>query len=95
MCRKIEYNQGSRMVPSISFVLLRSIAMRLERLSADSKWAHRASGLRGDILKVLDEVDLLVVSPERIQVLIDRGYEILESAAREIPESRKSNEQNY
>ena len=30
---------------------------RLERLSVDSHWARRASGLRGNILKVLDETD--------------------------------------
>ena len=36
--------------------LLRLLAERLERLSADSLWARRASGLRGNIIKVLEEV---------------------------------------
>jgi hypothetical protein len=28
---------------------------RLERISADSIWAHRASGVRGSLLRLLDE----------------------------------------
>ena len=35
--------------------LLRLLAERLERLSVDSLWARRASGLRGNIIKVLEE----------------------------------------
>ena len=37
--------------------LLRMLEKRLERLSADSLWARRASGLRGNIIKVLEEID--------------------------------------
>jgi hypothetical protein len=65
--------------------LLFLLASRLERLSADSRWAHRASGLRGNILKILEEAGAGNVSSERVDRLIDRGFLILEAAAREIP----------
>jgi hypothetical protein len=65
--------------------LLFLLASRLERLSADSRWAHRASGLRGNILKIIEETGTGDVSPERVNHLIDRGFLILEAAAREIP----------
>ena len=37
--------------------LLRLMAERLERLSVDSHWARRASGLRGNMIKVLEEIE--------------------------------------
>jgi hypothetical protein len=35
--------------------LVRMLSERLERISADSIWAHRASGVRGSLLRLLDE----------------------------------------
>jgi hypothetical protein len=67
--------------------LLRLLAARLERLSADSRWARRASGLRGNLLKVLEEVDSgQVVAQARLDLLTGRAFEILRLAAREIPD---------
>ncbi len=67
--------------------LLRLLTSRLERLSVDSHWARRASGLRGNIVKVLEEADSgLEVSPERLDLLVNRSFEILRQAAREIPD---------
>jgi hypothetical protein len=66
--------------------LLRLLAERLERLSVDSRWARRASGLRGNIVKVLEEAGSVDVAPERITLLIDRSFEILRAAAAEIPD---------
>jgi len=67
--------------------LLRLLAERLERLSADSLWARRASGLRGNIVKVLEEIDAgRDVPPERLSPLIQRAFEILKHAAQEIPD---------
>ena len=67
--------------------LLRMLAERLERLSADSLWARRASGLRGNIIKVLEEIDAgRDVTPERLSPLIQRAFEILRRAAQEIPD---------
>ena len=67
--------------------LLRLLAGRLERLSVDSLWARRASGLRGNIIKVLNEIDVgQDVKPERLSPLIERAFEVLQHAAQEIPD---------
>lgn len=67
--------------------LLRLLTARLERLSADSHWARRASGLRGNMLKVLEEIDSgQEVASDRLDLLIERGFEILRRAAQEIPD---------
>jgi hypothetical protein len=67
--------------------LLRMIAERLERLSVDSLWARRASGLRGNIIKVLNEIDDgKEVKAARLNPLIERAFEVLRHAAQEIPD---------
>ncbi|MBN2387548.1 MAG: hypothetical protein JXB85_11055 [Anaerolineales bacterium] len=67
--------------------LLRRLAARLERLSVDSIWARRASGLRGNLIKVLTEAEAgEEVAPQRLERLIDRAFEVLRRAAREIPD---------
>ena len=53
---------------------------RLERLSADSYWAHQASGVRGSLLKLIDSRDL---NSEGGEYLVERGFELLEKAAKE------------
>lgn len=50
---------------------------RLERLSADSYWAHRASGVRGSLLRWVE------AGEGDIGVLVERGFEFLEKAAKE------------
>jgi hypothetical protein len=60
---------------------------RLERLSVDSHWARRASGLRGNIVKVLDEADSgQEVSPARLELLTESAFNILRRAAQDIPD---------
>lgn len=67
--------------------LLRLLARRLERLSVDSLWARRASGLRGNIIKVLNEIDAgQEVKSERLPPLIERAFDVLRHAAQEIPD---------
>lgn len=67
--------------------LLRMLAERLERLSVDSHWARRASGLRGNLIKLLAEIDTgQEVEPARISALIQNAFEILKRAAQEIPD---------
>jgi hypothetical protein len=67
--------------------LLRLLVERLERLSVDSHWARRASGLRGNILKVLEEYNAgQEVTPDRISSLTQRTFDILRRAAQEIPD---------
>ncbi len=64
------------------------LSARLERLSADSTWARRASGLRGSLLKAIEAAEKGEVDPvqsqARLERLIRRGFEILENAAREL-----------
>ena len=67
------------------------IAARLERLSADSVWAHRASGLRGSLLRQILGIERLKSEPEEVALAhlsqtIDQGYFILAHAAKEIPD---------
>ena len=56
---------------------------RLERISADSVWAHRASGIRGSLLRELDQ---LQSGEERDgdsqRRLIDSAFNILRDAAK-------------
>jgi len=62
---------------------------RLERLSADSSYAHRASGLRGAILRDLEAIkdpDSSVDLP-RLSERVTQAFEILKLAAQEIPEA--------
>ncbi len=63
---------------------IRLLIYRLERLSADSIWSHRASGIRGSLLKYLDELedhDSQKTSGNLVHIL-DQGYYILEQAAK-------------
>jgi hypothetical protein len=67
--------------------LLRLLVSRLERLSVDSHWARRASGLRGSIVKVLDEADSgRKVSSPRLELLTEAAFDILRRAAQDVPD---------
>jgi hypothetical protein len=67
--------------------LLRLLVDRLERLSVDSRWARRASGLRGNILKVLEEADAgEEPAASRLNLLTDAAFNILHRATHEIPD---------
>jgi hypothetical protein len=67
--------------------LLRLLISRLERLSVDSHWARRANGLRGNIVKVLEESDSgKEIASERLELLTDAAFDILRRAARDIPD---------
>lgn len=66
------------------------LVSRLERLSADSYWAHRASGLRGALLRSLEQLESGQVDEEEtanLDRLFQKGFEILARAAREIKAS--------
>jgi len=68
--------------------LLRMLAARLERLSVDSIWARRASGLRGSLIKALESIDAgLDIPAGQLDMLIERSFQILRNAAREIPDA--------
>jgi hypothetical protein len=71
--------------------LLSMLTRRLERLSVDSVWARRASGLRGSLIKALIAAEAgASPSPEQLDLLIERSFEILSKAAREIPDRDQS-----
>ena len=57
---------------------------RLERIPADSIWAHQASGVRGSLLRMVQQLeDGQELEDQDMNRLISHGFQILESAARE------------
>ena len=64
---------------------------RLERVSADSVWAHRSSGYRGSLLKWIDRSEQLAAAGrplsaehlDNFERLHSVGLEMLAQAARE------------
>jgi hypothetical protein len=71
--------QSPQQVQLVSLLL-----MRLERVSVDSYWAHRASGVRGGLLRVLEKVEAgQAVDESELKRLMNKGFQILERAAQE------------
>jgi len=67
-----------------SIQLIRLLLTRLERVSVDSYWAHRASGVRGALLRALEKIEAgQSVDGSALKRLMDQGFQILERAARE------------
>jgi len=63
--------------------LVRLLLARLERVSVDSYWAHRASGVRGALLRELEKIEAGSVPDEAsLSGLVDQAFRILEQAAR-------------
>ena len=63
------------------------LAARLERLSVDSFWAHRASGVRRSLIRALEDAQEQPAQPEvlaRLETVMPRGYTIVENGAREM-----------
>jgi hypothetical protein len=70
--------------------LLRLLASRLERISVDSHLARRASGLRGNIIKIIERADAgEPISATRMELLIETAFDILRKAAEDIPDLNK------
>lgn len=64
--------------------LIQLLLVRLEHISADSPWAHRASGLRGGLLRALEGTENgEAVQSARVEFLIAAGFHILENVFRE------------
>ncbi|HEX2696361.1 MAG TPA: hypothetical protein VHM28_01550, partial [Anaerolineales bacterium] len=65
--------------------LIKLLLARLERVSVDSYWAHRASGVRGALLKALERIEAgQTIDGVTLKRLTDKGFQILERAAKEI-----------
>ena len=62
--------------------LIRLLLARLERISVDSYWAHRASGIRGSLLRALEKLEAgRPLTGSRLDALMAQGFDILEKAA--------------
>jgi len=63
---------------------LQFLLSRLERISADSAVAYRASGVRGAMLRVVEKLEEgRPVSGADVKRLIESAYLLLQKAARE------------
>ena len=64
--------------------LIGLLIARLERISADSFWAHRASGVKGSLLRLLEKSEKgHHVRETDLKHMVDLGFFILEMAAKE------------
>ena len=64
--------------------LIRLLLARLERISVDSYWAHRASGVRGALVKFLEQMEKgETIDLTSLQASLRVGFEILKRAAEE------------
>ena len=61
--------------------LIHLLLERLERISVDSYWAHRASGVRGALIRSLEVHENPDI--QTLESLSKLGFQILERAARE------------
>ncbi|MCJ7701012.1 MAG: hypothetical protein MUO62_05475 [Anaerolineales bacterium] len=71
--------------PDLRITQAKMLVQRLARLSADSVWAHKASGLRASMDKFLAKIQPLEYDQEQLDDLLHRGFILLEKAAQEIP----------
>jgi len=69
-------------LPTSEEKMIRLLLTRLERIYVDSYWAHRASGVRGALLRAL-ELRENGSQDSKPDLLIAKGFEILKEAARE------------
>ena len=71
-------------IPEPSESLIRLLLARLERISVDSYWAHRASGVRGALVKLLGQMEMgETIDVASLQKNLQVGFEVLEKAAEE------------
>jgi hypothetical protein len=78
----------------MSVELAKQLIDRLDRLSADSAWAHQAGGVKGTLLRHLDQMVASdaksclgkrePIEQESLDYFIEMGFDILNKAAAEI-----------
>ena len=69
--------------PQAELQLIRILTERLERISADSVWAHRASGVRGALLRTLDQLQSgEPPDPKTLTNVVSIAFNILSHAAK-------------
>jgi hypothetical protein len=70
--------------PEPSERLIHLLLSRLERISVDSYLAHRASGVRGALTKLLGQMEMgETIDPTSLRTNLKVGFEVLEKAAEE------------
>ena len=70
---------NNEMLSTLNFLL-----SRLERISADSSVAYRASGVRGSMLRMVEKLEAgRPVSDQDVRRLVESAYRLLEKAAEE------------
>jgi len=68
--------------PQNDLQLIRLLSEQLERIAADSIWAHRASGVRGALLRQIEIAERNRPHDDgRLDALITIGFHFLEEAA--------------
>jgi hypothetical protein len=78
---KIEFHQSKiEMNADRNREIAAMLIARMERMSADSYWAHQASGLRGSLLRWMEQDG---GDEDQLMGLIARGFTVLERAAKE------------
>jgi hypothetical protein len=67
---------------SWQIIQAKTLVTRLERLSADSVWSHRACGIRGSLLRSIEELESGTpdIRPENLDELMAKGFLILSQA---------------
>ena len=71
--------------PQLDMQLIHMLLIRLERISADSYWAHRASGIRGALLRMLDDNEKgNPFDKAAFKHLVSAGFTILSQAAKDM-----------
>jgi len=69
--------------PTSEEKLILLLLTRLERISVDSYWAHRASGVRGALIKMLEQIEMGgATDPVSLKNNILIGFQILKEAAK-------------
>ncbi len=64
--------------------LVRLLLDRLEHISVDSHWAHRAGGMRGSLLSMLEKIEGgQPLDDPALNATLTYAFQILERAARE------------
>ena len=72
--------------PNPQIIQAKILVERLARLSADSSWARRASGLRASLDKACKQIQNgEAVDADHFNQLISLGFQMLEKAAEELP----------
>ncbi len=60
------------------------LVARLERISADSVWAHKAGGVKGSLLKMVERIEKgRPIQSSKLEDMINLGFSILEKAVKE------------